>query len=202
MLYSLLFSSLLAAPAFGELPSQQAPPPRAKPAAPRRLPNYYGEVLAVNKGSITIRGREEGTNDAVVTRTFPAGEALLRGEQDRRERSDNDYRLADVKVGDTVFVVLDLATPDDTCLTVRIRRRPGGSVPPAPWDNARDPHHLRMNAWQAFEEKGVPLPPKYDPKYVSADDLERERMLKEYRRQLKLMDEGRIAPPPRPVKPK
>jgi hypothetical protein len=163
--------------------------------------NYRGEVTAVDELSVTIKGKEESSKNVEVTRAFPAGPSLRGGKQDPHEASSIDYLLSDVKVGDKVFVIIHQMGEDDVCVAVRILRRPGGIVPKAPFEdrNVKIPHHVRMNAFQAFEEKGTPLPPDLDPKVLKERYAKAEFAEKQRRDLLKLRDEGRIAPMPRPV---
>jgi hypothetical protein len=80
------------------------------------------------------------------------------------------YRMADVRVGDRVAIEYYRVDGVDICAAIRIERRPDGRVPPAPGDeppaNLRADlyhlyyprHHERCNAYQDWEEKGIPLP--------------------------------------------
>lgn len=186
-----------------------APAPR--PAVLQKLPTwrpttgYYGEVMAVAARSITIRGNENNDNAPKISVTFPAGDALLRGEQDPREVSNNDYRLKDVKVGDIVYIMIHHSGEDNLCAAVRIQRRPGGEVPRAPFEpgDVRDHYHDAMNAYQRFEEKGIPLPLKYNLDFQRAVSAEERAVFEKQLAKLKHEDrmrlEGRIAPMPRPV---
>ena len=112
-----------------------APPPRA--AHPKRLLNrpiqYRGQVLAVDDQSITVRGSEfEWPFDDVGVRRFVAGPALAAGKQDREYDSIGDYPLTMVRVGDRVYIMIRHVHDEDLAASVRIERRPGGFVPPAP----------------------------------------------------------------------
>ena len=187
-----------------------APAPRpavAKKLLPwRPTTTYYGEVLAVDaRFSITLHGNENNDNAPKVIYSFPAGNALLRGEQDPRERSNSDYRLSDVKVGDIVYIMIHQSGEDNLCAAVRIQRRPGGEVPRAPFEpgDVRDHYHDAMNAFQRFEEKGIPLPLKYNPNYISPEEIEARlantRMIERLKHDDRMRFEGRIAPMPRPV---
>jgi hypothetical protein len=194
------------------VPAQDFTKPKAVAPLPREVRSkvrfirgtmtYVGEAMEVDSHSITVRGKEEGNLAGVVIRTFPAGPALLRGEQDPQEARNSDYRLEDVKVGDKVFLKLKRGEPDEeaVCLTVAIVRRPGGLVPRAPFEDpySSDPHHVVANAWQAFEERGLPLPLKYDPEYKQ---LENEASKARYlsMREKRMREYEKKAPPPRPV---
>ena len=192
--------------------------PAAIAPAPRKLTRpstYRGQVLAVDSGSITIRGSESGDPTEVLDWKFPASPPLLSGEQDRDFKSCIDYRLSDVWVGDWVYIRIRQSGKTDLCAAVIIERRPGGFVPPALWENPREhpnPHHEAMNAWQAFEERGVPLPAKYDPvlKAIKAQADEKlwaeeaarhkARMMERFAREEREWARDHTAPPPRAVK--
>lgn len=186
--------------------------------APRpvtRPTEFYGHVLAVDAKSITIRGTENGLpNDEVVDWRFPAGKALAAGEPDPAESASCSYRLSDVRVGDRVYIRIHHVGNENVCASVIIRRRPGGVIPRAPWEdpNTPDPYHEYANAWQAFEERGVPLPAKYDPviqrlkseEAARADKPAQDRRLAEMRarfaRQEQEWQRDHTAPPPREVR--
>jgi hypothetical protein len=169
--------------------------------------SFYGEVLAVDSKSINIRGQEEGLPVEKVTRYFPAGAALRKGEQEPLEKTSWDYRLSDVKVGDIVVVVIHIYGDEHECVTICIRRRPGGAVPKAPFEapGVPIPHHEMMNAYQRFEEKGIPLPLKFDPDYQralsEATAAENKKILERFSAEERKRSEGRIAPLPRQVLP-
>ena len=202
-----MFTSVVAAgllTAVSGPPLPVAPPPREVPPkrAASRPSVYRGFVVAVDAQSITVRGAEVGLPQPEVIRRFMAGAALLAGEQDREYNSAADYRLKDVRVGDRVYLMLRQDVPD-VCATVRIERRPGGVVPPAPWwpTDAPNPHHEYLNAWQAFEEKGTPLPEKYDP-VVQQRKFEEEQRIAEAQDALRRRELGMPPAPLRPVAPK
>ncbi|MBX9627029.1 MAG: hypothetical protein K2X82_24720 [Gemmataceae bacterium] len=112
------------------------------------------------------------------------------------------YRPADVRVGDEVTLWLDPNGPDGEFRGIQIERRPGGRVPPAPGEDpdTRNPWHDYANAWQDWEERGIPLPEKYDPA-VAREMIRRNR---EAGRQFfeEQAARERTAPPPRLAKPK
>jgi hypothetical protein len=205
-MYTYVLAAGLLATAVGPgEPTAVAPPPRvaqAKRVVPRPT-EYYGHVLAVDGQSITVRGSEMGRpGDELVIRRFVAGEYLANGEQDPWERLNCDYRLGDIRVGDRVYLKLHELGDEDVCASVRIFRRPGGRVPPAPWDEpepGRIPYHERMNAQQAFEEKGIPLPRRLDPNAPpTAEELEIKRKNEEALARLRWRWDH-TAPPPRKV---
>ena len=203
---SLITAGLLATALSPAAPPPVAPPPRAVPPRPvvPRLDLYRGFVVAVDAQSITVRGSETGRpNEVVVTRRFMAGAALLNGEQDRDYNSAADHRLKDVRIGDRVYLTLRQSDVPDVCATVRIERRPGGVVPPAPWDAPDNPNpvHEYLNAWQAFEEKGTPLPEKYDPVAQERKAAEKDRLETEFRARWEWARDH-TAPPPRAARPR
>jgi hypothetical protein len=114
-------------------------------------------VTAVTRTSITIRRSPQE-----APRTFPVSEELSRAEVGPALRSsDYLYLLSDVRVGDVVRTTY--ADDGDTavCFEISIHGRPGGRVPPGYGLMARMPqhaHHARCNAYQDWEERGVPIP--------------------------------------------
>lgn len=97
----------------------------------------------------------------------------------------SSYRLSDVKVGDKVTLTIQVIDGRYTCTNITINRRPGGRVPLAPLDDLPndDSHHdERANAYQDLEERGIPLPDKYDPDKLAEDAEKRtEAMLRRAR---------------------
>jgi len=99
------------------------------------------------------------------TQRFPVGSCLASGGffPDQYPRT---YRLSDVAVGDTIHICCPELNGELRCETICIHRRPGGRVPPCPGEKP-DTYlkwHERANAYQDFEEKGIPLPARFDPK--------------------------------------
>ncbi|MBA4062657.1 MAG: hypothetical protein C0501_02910 [Isosphaera sp.] len=125
----------------------------APPAAELPIPDYDGRVVSVTASSITIR------RGAEPPRTFPVGPDLAAGRFPADEVDGYRYRLSDVAVGDVVSVHCGYAGGANVCRAVSIARRPGGKVPPAHLPAGRAvKYHDVANAWQAWEEKGTPLP--------------------------------------------
>lgn len=139
-------------------------------------------------------------------RRFPAGQDLRAGGFDSRATPRFSYRLADVRIGDEVVASCELVGGVDSCRRIKIHRRPGGRVPPAPGQKPDDPnpYHEQANAEQEFEEFGTPLPDKYDPDAVIAKAI----AVAEHNRRaaLRLLAApsapDRVAPMPREAKPK
>ena len=120
---------------------------------------FRGTVTGVARDSITLKLQKGQTQQ------FPIGSCLASGGffPDQYPLS---YRLSDVAVGDKVEIWCLELNGVLRCETICIDRRPGGRVPPNPGEDANHPRpwHERMNAKQDFEEKGIPLPAKFDPK--------------------------------------
>lgn len=97
-------------------------------------------------------------------RRFVVRGPLAEGEYDPTQMAGSTYRLADIRVGDRVSIKGVRGFGVEFVEVVSIKRRPGASVPPAPGDLKRPPplnqpwYHEMMDAMQAFEEKGTPLP--------------------------------------------
>jgi len=204
MLRSILFALCILSSVRAE-PTPLAPPPReSKKFIVEHPVCYQGEVLAVDgQRSITIRGTGTGLpNEVIVIRTFHAGTALASGKQEYKERSNSDYRLTEVRTGDRVYIVIHREEHGDFCVAVRIERRPGGTVHPSPWQDpeSKIKHHELMNAWQAFEEKGIPVPALYDPSKRNTDEAD-ERDRQELKKHLERMrwERDHTAPKPRAV---
>jgi len=150
------------------LPAQ---PGRVTPATPLEVAPEPGLRSPSNgesfRGTVTELTRETITLHLVTgkLRLFPLGMVLKSGQYYEGEHPDR-YRLADVKVGDQVTISCLELNGELRCETICIRRRPGGRVPPCP-DEKPDTYlkwHERANAYQDFEEKGIPLPAKFDPR--------------------------------------
>ena len=116
-----------------------------------------GFVKEVTKDSITIWPDRGGQ-----ARRFAASAILASGDFWRSVVPACRYKLSDVNVGDYVGIDYDRIDGVDICKAVGIRRRPGGKIPPGhyPPDSLDQPHKLAQ-AYQDFEEKGIPLPEKY-----------------------------------------
>jgi hypothetical protein len=175
-------------PAVGRAPAkvaagdqQVAPPPRLRlpelkfypkttpvPAIMSRTEymwEYTGQVTAVDEFSITIRAWGE------EPKRFPAA-GKLAGQQPIEPEQGSGYVLSDVRVGDLVSIRYYTSHRRgilEVCLEVKIWRRPGGKIPPWPGDgdpltNERGTRfHQRMQAYQDWEEKGIPIPEKFRP---------------------------------------
>lgn len=116
-------------------------------------------TLTLPSGDITTFRRAD-----LSPRRFPVDEVLAGGSF-HAEFTDggSTYRLSDVRVGDEVYIRLARYHFDGPCYAISICRRPGGRVPPAPGEQRRDGtgFHDLMNAYQAFEDKDIPIPAKF-----------------------------------------
>lgn len=119
-------------------------------------------TLTTADGTVTVLHRSDQP-----PRTFQVTDEHRAGGFSPNETpfSGYTYRLADVRVGDRVsvrFLSTDLFNLVDG---ISILRRPGGKVPPAPSEplNISAKHHEKMQAWQDWEDEGIPLPYKHHP---------------------------------------
>lgn len=130
-------------------------------------------MTAVDKWSITVTGdainREiEGKRfiiPAQPSRKFTAVGPLAEGGYLKAGIPRAQYRLSDVKVGDKVFFDWRRVGNVYEVHYVGISRRPGSRVPPSPGEKPGEKNawHERCNAFQDWEERGIPIPDKYHP---------------------------------------
>jgi hypothetical protein len=164
--------SLAVATVAGSVWAQNIPPaeivvPKPQAVQDQRNGHYTGVVKKITAGRIVIEG--EGVIGAGPksklsgVKSLEFSETLAKGKPGS-EIGYRGYRVKDVKVGDVVAVTFDRINQVEACNSISIRRRPGGRVPPSPVEDPDDiyHHHERMNAYQDLEEKGIPLPFKYD----------------------------------------
>jgi hypothetical protein len=112
-------------------------------------------------------------NVTLVYPPLPPTEIELRGllaEGKVLEHFGVSYRITDVRLGDRLIVGYRRdAKGVWSCDHITIIRRPGGKVPPAPFDMHPkfDGYrwHEYCQALQDFEEKGTPIPAKFLPGY-------------------------------------
>jgi hypothetical protein len=87
------------------------------------------------------------------------------GGNPRGEGEPETHRVSDLKVGDIVSIDTHAARDGEEWTTqIWIQRRPGGKIPPHfgdPLAGTIDATHLRDQAEQDWEEKGVPIPRRY-----------------------------------------
>jgi hypothetical protein len=124
------------------------------------------EIGAGWRGYLDLLNQNAGGNDKPV-RVSTAG---TRAGGDPDGFGDQDtYRLTDIKVGDVVSVDAGVTrTKERFCRNIIIMRRPGGTIPPVPTDPfagkpdlAHLAFHVRFQAEQDWEEKGIPIPRRY-----------------------------------------
>ena len=129
---------------------------------------YHGDsiscrVLAVSKTAITVscRVNDNGYKKNQVV-TFPFHHRLACGSFNQLESFDRCcYARDDLLVGDRVD--LDLMVLEQNikyCITLSIRERPGGLVPPTRKYRVGDfqPHHEYVNAYAAERNDKIPIP--------------------------------------------
>lgn len=106
----------------------------------------------------------------------------------RGEGRPTSHLVTDLKAGDKVSVQSCISRGGEEWVSeVQIRRRPGGKIPPYfrdPFLGTQYAGHLRNQAYQDWEEKGVPIPARYlsdgrapwtNPPYPPAAPLPREK---------------------------
>ncbi len=210
------------APTKQEDPWDSGPPPNPKEPASWTFTDRQtsGFVEAVNAQSITLHWPErrvlklrydpktgqqlsctEERFAAVPGKQFALDATLAKGEYLNTGSPDDTYRIRDVKLGDRVLITFDRRNGINTCKTIRITRRPGGDVPPAPGEKptAFHKHHEQANADQQWEENRLPYPRKYWPSYLGQDG---NFYATPYPSDSKvIVAVPPIAPPPREIKP-
>ncbi len=189
-----MFSRIFAVSCCFVLTGASGQPGQDGAIAPQRAPKVEavhqscaGKVLEVTKNSITIQPELGGQ-----PRRFTACALLASGDCRRVGVPCDMYKLSDVQLGDKVDLEYSLIDGVAICDAIAILRRPGGRVPPGHYPpNLVDPPHERAQAYQDLEEKGIPLPAKYDPTFHLRETQE-----------IMLRLQGRVAPMPREVKPR
>ena len=130
-----------------------------------QLVRRSGTVVDVNATSFSVRFKDG--NDVRVLYPTPA---VLGTGRPMTPDETTTYELPDVRVGDVVDVVFVPRDGRNVCHQIVIYRRPGGKIPPYKSDLPRgnlpgniNPWHARMQAYQDWEEKGIPIPDKHLP---------------------------------------
>ncbi|MDB5313553.1 MAG: hypothetical protein JWO38_7755 [Gemmataceae bacterium] len=139
-------------------------------------------ILTAADGKVTVFRRVDQ-----LPRRFKATTALAAGKTRPELLPGQSYRLADVRVGDEVYIGCRQVDGADGCDTIWIERRPGGHVPMAPGERPDDhprPYSQWANALQDLDERGIPLPDKF----LTPWELKARQ--------------ARIAPPPRVAVPR
>ncbi len=179
------------APAEPVTKSSQVMEARAEPPAEIEFkPKTYtfgffrGKVTAIGpdwvelgagwRGYKEVGGKHDEGNDKPIR--LSALGSIAGGELDETEHPAGTYRLTDLKVGDSALI--ETAVTGDKrqfCFQIIITRRPGRTIPPMPGDRfAKRPatahlqSHVRYQAEQDWEEKGIPIPDEYLDKWGQA----------------------------------
>lgn len=129
------------------------------------LESVKGTVTDIDK--IAFSFRPDDKYDSVLLKPSPA---LLGTGPGTSPLESRTHQLSDLKVGDIVSVMYIPRTGMYVCFQIKIYRRPGGMIPPIKSDlpmgyfkGSQKPWHERMQAYQDWEEKGIPIPDKYLP---------------------------------------
>jgi len=170
-------------PEFVQIPPVQPPRVIQRPLRADFYPGIYmGKIASVTKNSITIKLC--GAPKIICSETLPDGTiaestyvqdntrepvelafspALSKGERDSSPNYGTDHGVADLRVGDLVYLDYYRSLAGmDTCKAIGIQRRPGGKVPPAHHDLSgqnkfRGRWDDKCNAEQFMEEVGMPM---------------------------------------------
>ncbi len=140
-------------------------------------------VLAVTPTSVMI-AKTEAKNEVVV---YPFHFRLACGSYNLLELADADrYGRSDLKVGDLACLrILKLDPNVEYCVSINIRQRPDGKVPPSRNYRLGDwqPYHEKVEAIRAFNNDKIPLPlhlgfkgrqhmfPAFDPRIERKDRI-------------------------------
>jgi hypothetical protein len=175
----------------GDLAQPEAPPP-APNRAMSRINCYCGTVSAVHQDWIELavgweqpsaESRVRGWDGDTIIRREPYDNSKPKRISVVRTRPGGDpnsepflpacipevtHLVTDLLVGDRVGISTGV-TPEghEWALQLTISRRPGGRIPPFYGDpnlGTVDAAHLGDQAFQDWEEKGIPIPAKYLPK--------------------------------------
>jgi hypothetical protein len=146
---------------WGEFIERWGPPPPWEDFGPlvnhTRVDSEHWEGTVVTIDPAFIEVRKKGEREGVK---YPAHYLLSSGRVVPWVSDLDAYLLDDVKKGDEVLIKVGTADKEkgEECFTVRILKRPGGTVPaPRKLTNLRLYHRDRQ-AEIDHEEKGTPLP--------------------------------------------
>ena len=114
-------------------------------------------VVDITKSSLTLRYNPD------VQVCINLSEKLAKGGFST-DGPNHMYKASDVRAGDKILVYTARYDGVEEIQSISILRRPGGRVPPSHENPPDYKHHERMNAFQDLEERGIPLPEKYQPK--------------------------------------
>jgi len=174
----LLIAFLTRPEGFGQSGVRFDPPDTA--VKPKESPDFQwprfvqGTVIDLTKDSVTIRTADQ------QAQAFRIGEELADGKTAPAASPNALHLFGDVKLRDKVEVWYLRISGELVCREIGIHRRPGGRVPPAQdeVDLIRKPRfrfHELMNAYQDLEEKGIPIPSKFDPPNWSIPSIPGEK---------------------------
>lgn len=134
--------------------------------------NYSGVVTAIDEEGFELRaGWRASEIGGVARRQLDNTETPIRiwttntilGVDLREQHRMSPYSSADLRVGDHVSIkTIGNVGGEAFAMQIEITRRPGGHLPP--WSNNQFPDHgvhLQFQAYQDWEEKGMPIPAKY-----------------------------------------
>jgi hypothetical protein len=108
------------------------------------------------------------------SRTFKIAPELAKSVERKGVLPSDAYGLQDIKVGDYITIRYDRVKGTEYCTTMRIDRRPGGLVPPSPFekiDGQLFRYHELQNAYNEWVDHGTPIPDKF----LSPWELEERR---------------------------
>jgi hypothetical protein len=149
---------------------QARPDDIARVPAPRPLERgcVTASILELDAASFTVQKPGEAPVRFGLSRTLAAGKA-----SDNRE-AHGVHRFADLQVGDLVAVEYRFARGGPKiCVELKIRKRPGGLIPPAQDDpRAKHRYHEYMNAYWDNKDRGIPMPEKFVMRMPKEDPLE------------------------------
>jgi|SRR6185437_1044427 len=151
-----------------------------------------GSVKELTKTSITIEPIPFSSGGTGL-RTYELSPRLASGDYPR-DYIHAMFKAADVKLGDRVDITYHRKMGRETCDIILIKRRPGGKVPKSRYTGDWGKHvpHEMFQAFQDWEEKGIPIPQKYlGP---TPEEIRKFREWEDFRRS------RRTAPMPREVK--
>ena len=121
-------------------------------------------VLAVSKSAIAVASLEDAINGYKLNQvlTFPFHYRLAYGSFNQLEVFDRRcYTRDDLRAGDRIDLYHMVVKNKITyCISICIRERPGGAVPPSRRYRVGDfqPHHECANAYAAERNDKTPLP--------------------------------------------
>jgi len=119
-----------------------------------------GTVLATTKDTIML------AHDNKVPTPYPVHDCLAAGKVHKLVSPGRSYLLADVKIGDFVWIDTIAENKQIYCVAIQIWERPGGLVPAGQViEKGAKTYHTVRNADIAFRDKGTPIPEHLKPKF-------------------------------------